>query len=405
VQFQFDDYELDDRAFELRLRGTPCSLEPQVFDVLSYLVQNHDRIVPRQEMLDHIWPDHFISEAALNSRLMAARRAIGDNGKDQRLIKTIHGRGFRFVGEVRSYDSAQATPPGPAEPAALSSSLPSWEVPGIRYARTSDGFHIAYSVSGSGPPLVRALGWFTHLEREWRWEKGRRFWERLCQNHSLVRYDGRGIGLSDSTTDFSPRSRLLDLETVVDALGLERFALLGMSEGVYTAVHYAAAHPERVSHLICYGGGPGGDDPDENRSWREQWSALVRVIRVGWGNDNPIFQQMIARLFLGPGAPEEDIAYFVEMQRASAAPTTAIQYLRTMVDDGVLESAARVQAPAIVVQRRQDQVMPFSRARRLAAAIPGARLIPLDGENHWLVLDDPGAPEFVRLIEAFTGAG
>jgi hypothetical protein len=166
---------------------------------------------------------------------MAARKAIGDNGQDQRLIRTIHGRGFRFVGEVESVEETGPLAPSPPPP----EEDPPPPMPLIRYATTSDGLSIAYAATGSGPPLVRVLGWFTHLEVEWKWPKARRLWQRLSEHHSLVRYDGRGMGLSDPAKDFSQEARLRDVEAVVDALGAEKVTLLGMSRGVQDAVRYA----------------------------------------------------------------------------------------------------------------------------------------------------------------------
>ena len=107
--YEFDDFELDTSLYELRQAGTPCRIEPQVYEVLAYLVANHDRVVTKDELLDHVWPERYITEAALNTRLMAARKALGDSGKEQRFIKTIHGRGYRFVGTVRGRDASTAT--------------------------------------------------------------------------------------------------------------------------------------------------------------------------------------------------------------------------------------------------------------------------------------------------------
>src|SRR5690606_530074 len=98
MQYTFEDFTLDTARLELRCGDDLVPLEPQVFDVLAYLVEHHDRVVTRDELTEHIWPERYISDAALSSRLMAARKAVGDNGHDQRLIRTVHGRGFRFVG-------------------------------------------------------------------------------------------------------------------------------------------------------------------------------------------------------------------------------------------------------------------------------------------------------------------
>lgn len=400
--YRFGEFELDLRLFELRHDGAACAMEPQVFDVLSYLVRNHDRMVPKDELIEHVWPEKYVSEAALASRVMAARKVLGDTGREQRFIKTVHGRGFRFVGNVRVEGDAAA---GDAESGTTEDpqAEPEPSMPGVQYAQTRDGLSIAYSVTGEGPPLIRVLGWFTHIDMEWRWAKGRRFWERLAQRHTLVRYDGRGMGLSQPAEHFSTESRALDLEAVVEATGFERFALLGMSEGVYAAVHYAARHPERVTHLITYGGGVSAGIA-ETEAWTEQTELFVRIIRQGWATETPAYRQLFASLFLGPGATAEDVQYFCEMQRVSASADRAAHYLASLVEDGVEESARAVRVPTMVVHRPKEALIPFSRSQRLAALIPGARLRTLEGDNHWLLIDDAGAPDFVRAIEEFIGS-
>lgn len=401
--YRFESFELDTGRLELRRDGSVQPLEPQVFDVLAYLVANHDRAVGKEEIINHVWPGGFISDAALNSRIMSARRAVGDNGQDQRLIRTLHGRGYRFVAPVTAGDEASA--PGNRDALAdLEPEVPEFAPP-VRYARTKDGLSVAYAVCGTGPPLVRALGWFTHLELEWRWPKARRFWERLARNHTLVRYDGRGMGLSEATDTYSHETRLMDLEAVVDAAGLDRFALIGTSRGVEEAVVYAVRHPERVSHLIAYGSGPLPEDAAERERMLRIRSMWGQVIRDGWGTDTPAYRLMFTHLFLGANAKPEDIAYFTEMQRLSAPPERAARYLEVPRRGDLAELAAQVRVPTLVLQRAHDQLSPAASARRLAACIPGAAYIELEGDNHWLFFDDPVAPDFVRAIEDFTGAG
>ncbi len=403
MRFVFEDCEIDIDRFEFRRAGQLVHLEPQVYEVLAFLVSNHERAVARDELIEHVWPGGYISDAALSSRLMAARKAIGDTGREQRLIRTIHGRGFRFVGEVsRPAMSlvAETAPPGGRPHEADVNASDDLATPVIQYAHASDGTSIAFSVTGEGFPILRSLGWFTHLEREMQWPAGRRFWQRLGANRTLVRYDGRGMGLSDAVDHFSPEFRLHDLEAVADAAGLERFALLGMSEGVHTAVHYAARYPERVSHLICYAFGPSVDER-ERAEWQHTWQMLFPLIREGWGRDVPVFRRLFAELFLGPDASREDIDYFIEMQRASTTPARAVHHLASLVEDGVAESAARISVPTLVLHRRDDMLIPFARGRKLASLIPGARFVPLEGANHWLLYDDPGAPIFVSMINDF----
>ncbi len=404
--YRFDDFELDTGLFELRKSGIPCAMEPQVFEVLAFLVQHHDRFVTKDELLDHVWPQRYISEAALTSRLMAARRALGDSGREQRYIKTIHGRGYRFTANV-TVAPVRRQPPGdglhvpspvPREPQADTT-----DTPEVRFASTADGYNIAYSISGSGPPLFRVLGWFGHLEMEWRWAMGRRLWERLGRRHTLIRYDGRGMGLSDPADEFSIETRMLDLAAVIEAAGFERFALLGMLSGINEAVRYAATVPDRVTHLIAYGGGPEPADPIERARWLADVELRQRIVEDGWGQDKPAYRAVFAHLFLGANPDPADIGYFIAVQRASTTPQRAAAYYRCMRPTGLAEIAAEVRVPTLVIARRGDLLVPFSRPRRLASLIPGAQLHTLEGDNHWLLYDDPGAPEFVRVVEEFTG--
>lgn len=391
--YRFGNYELDPGRFELRKDGETQHTEPQVFEVLSLLVERRDRIVTKEELLDAIWPERYVTENVLSSRIMAARKVIGDSAHEQRLIRTIHGRGFRFVGDVEVV-AGQTERRAPDAPALM---------PAIRYATTSDGLSIAYARTGNGPPLVRVLGWFTHLEFEWKWAKARRLWERLGEHHQLVRYDGRGMGLSDPADDFSQECRLRDVEAVVDALGFERVTLLGMSRGVQDAVHYAARHPERVARLIAYGGGPEPSDPATVEAWRNEARLRMEIIGHGWGTDTPAYRMLFTHLFLGNQATPEDVEYFTEMQRVSTTPARAYAYAQAAFPVGLEEAARSVKAPTLVLQRADDRLVPVARSRRLASLIPGAEFRMLEGDNHWLLYDDPGAPEFVRAIEAFTG--
>ena len=270
----------------------------------------------------------------------------------------------------------------------------------VHFCQTPDGISLAYACIGQGPPLVRALGWFSHLEREWQWPAGRRFWERLAKQHLLVRYDGRGMGLSERRVEaFTLDSRVEDLETVVDACGLDRFALLGTSEGGAAAIAYAARHPERVSHLILCGAWGRLARTDRGR---EQLRATETLIRSGWGRDTPVFRQLFTNMFLGSASAEE-VEYFNEMQRASASADTAARCLSSFLEIDVEDVAPTVQAPTLVIHRRDDQAVPFERGRKLASLIPGARLLPQDGSRHWLLMfEDGGTEQYVGAIERFV---
>lgn len=403
-RFLFAEFELDPGAFELRRGPELVPLEPQVFEVLRMLVENRSRVVSKDELLDHIWPERYISEAALSSRLMAARKALSDTGKDQRFIRTVHGRGYRFVHpatEVAVEPDAAALP---AElPPAIAVEL-AGPPPAVSFATTSDGVHLAYSVLGDGLPLVRTNGWVTHLELEWQWPAGRSFWQRLARRHRLVRYDGRGMGLSDPADDLSLDTRIRDLEGVVDSLGLERFAILGISAGVYQAVQFAAKHPERVSHLVLYGGGPDNEEDEaENVQWVRYWDSLRNVMRTGWDIASPVYRRLFTDLILGESASQADGDAFNEMQRGATDPRTASRFIGQTLATGVADAAREVQAPTLVVHRRDDMMVPMSRSRRMASLIPGARFHTLEGNAHWPMVQ--GAEEFAALVDEFTGGG
>ena len=271
----------------------------------------------------------------------------------------------------------------------------------IRYCRTTDGKRIAYAVAGEGRPMVRVMGWFTHLEAEWSSPLGRSFWQQLAAEHKLVRYDGRGMGLSEPTTDFSAEDRLKDLEAVIDAAEVDQFALMALSEGSRTALRYIAKHPERVTHLILYGSAV-SKDPRDTDDDRKEFRAHLAMIEAGWGKQS--HRKFFADLFLGQGASAEEIDYFMEIQRRSAAPDVAIAYYRSLAEpEQGFEFASEVHVPTLICHPKDDQMVPFKHSIDLAAEIPGARLKPLNGDCHYLMLNSEGSQssEYLSAIEAF----
>lgn len=404
--YAFEEYELDTQLYELRHRGEARALERQVFDVLAYLVEHRDRVVTKEELFDHVWGDRFISEAALSSRLMAARRAIGDSGKEQRLIRTVHGRGFRFVGpvSVKGSDSQKA----PVEPAgrlpALEETRLARQEQHIRFCTAPDGVRIAYATVGDGPPLVKAANWLSHLEFDWRSPVWRHWLEELSRDHMLVRYDERGCGLSDwNVEDFSWEAWVRDLETVVDALGLERFPLLGISQGGSVAIAYTVRHPERVSHLILYGTyararslrGPTAEQVEERK-------ALLTLTRHGWGRDDPAYRQIFTLGFI-PGATSEQMHWFNDLQRQSTSGENAVRFMTTFDQIDVVDLLPRVKTPTLVLHARDEARVPFEEGRLLAAGIQGARFVPLEGRNHILLEQEPAWEIFLREVRTFLG--
>jgi len=279
----------------------------------------------------------------------------------------------------------------------------------IRYCATSDDVRIAYSAVGSGPFIVRVLGHFTHLEKEWEWPDLRRFWEQLADRYTVVRYDGRGIGLSEPYKgEFTEETRLLDLDAVLGAVGAERATLLGISEGGWTAALYAIEHPERVTHLILYGAyrrgakARPGYDPEEDE-------ALVTLIRKGWGRDTPAFRQVFTSQFFRPDADPGLIAHFNDLQRMSADPDTAARYHEACHRRGEgRDMYEKIRVPTLVVHSRDDLAVRAEEGRLLAATVPGAQLVLLPGGAHYLPTDGEvairAAGAISRFLEASAGS-
>ncbi len=271
----------------------------------------------------------------------------------------------------------------------------------IRFCTTADGVCIAYATVGEGYPLVRALGWVTHLEYEWQSPLWRHVIEGLAENHQLVRYDGRGTGLSDrNVEEHSVEPWVLDLEAVVDALGLERFTLLGISQGGPIAITYAVHHPERVSHLVLYGTFGRFPHPLETEEQRQVFDSMLTLTKLGWGQDHPTFRQMFTTLFI-PGANAEQMRWFDELQRNSTAPDNAVKLLRAFSQIDVTDLLPQLKVPTLVLHRRGDQAIPFEAGRGLASAIPNARFVPLDGDNHLYLDGEEGVHTFFQAISEF----
>jgi pimeloyl-ACP methyl ester carboxylesterase/DNA-binding winged helix-turn-helix (wHTH) protein len=410
--YSFADCELDLGLYELRRSGETVAVEPQVFDVLAYLVTNHDRLVSKNELVERIWPERFISEGALNSRLMSARKAIGDDGQEQRLIRTLHGRGYRFVAAVQARsEPAEPVPEQGQNEQSLKEVAPGVsQVPvaasqRIGFCTTRDGVRLAHAVVGEGPPLVKAPNWLSHLEYEWRSPVWRHWLKELSSIHTLVRYDQRGNGLSDREVDeISFEAHVRDLEAVVDALGLERFPMIGISQGGPFAVAYAIRHPERVSHLILYGAyARGFRRRGLSAEALEEREARILLTRQGWGRDNPAYRQLFATLFV-PGASQEQMNWFNDLCRISASPETAARLMSANATIDVDYMLPKIEIPTLVLHARNDEAISFEEGRRMAALIRSARFVPLEGANHILLETEPAWETFCREVRAFLGS-
>jgi pimeloyl-ACP methyl ester carboxylesterase/DNA-binding winged helix-turn-helix (wHTH) protein len=385
--YRFSDSEVSPRQFELRRAGEVVHVEPQVFSLLTHLIRQRHRVVTKTELLDAVWGGRFISDSALTSRVKMLRRAVGDDGNRQRVIATVHGVGYRFVADVVETDDA----PGCVRPPQQ-----------IRYCVSPDGVRVAYATSGTGPPLVKAANWLTHLDLEWTSPIWAHWLDGLADHHLLVRYDERGCGLSDwQVTDFSFDAWVDDLALVVDAAGLDRFPLLGVSQGGAVAVAYAARHPERVSRLVlagayCRGRLTRATTADE----REEAALDLQLGRIGWRHDDPTYRQVFASQFLPDGSRGLWDA-FNDLQRATTSTENVVRFLDAFANIDVSAQAAQVRCPTLILHSRDDLRVPRTQAQELAALIPDSELRFLASRNHILIADEPAWPLFLTEVDRF----
>ena len=274
----------------------------------------------------------------------------------------------------------------------------------IRYLQTSDGVKVAWADAGSGPVLVKAANWLTHLEYDWESPVWSSLLREIAAGRRLIRYDARGNGLSDWEVDeISFEAFVRDIESVVEATGLDKFDLLGVSQGAAISVAYAVRYPERVRHLVLYGGFARGRRMRGSQQEIANSDAIATLMRQGWGQENPAFRQMFTSQFI-PGATAEQMEWFNDLQRITTSPDNAVR-LRHAVDlIDVTDLLPRVQSPTLVLHCRHDAVQPFEEGRRLAAGIPGARFVTLEGRNHIILPGDASWERFFEEVKAFLSS-
>jgi pimeloyl-ACP methyl ester carboxylesterase len=271
----------------------------------------------------------------------------------------------------------------------------------IQFCTASDNVRIAYASVGQGAPIIKAANWLSHLELDWNAPIWSPLFRRLAQDHLFVRYDERGNGLSDwDVGELSMEAFVADLETVADASGQERFALLGISQGAAVSIEYAVRHPERVSALILFGGYAAGWRIDATAQDLREREAVMTLTASGWGQDNPAYRQIFSSTFM-PSATAEELSWFNEFQRLTTSPGNAVRFLSAFGDIDVRDQLARVSAPTLVIHSRGDRRIPVSTGRDIAAAIPNAEFLMLDSDSHLLLGREPASMDFVEAVGEF----
>jgi DNA-binding winged helix-turn-helix (wHTH) protein/pimeloyl-ACP methyl ester carboxylesterase len=398
--YQFGPFHLEVGERRLLREGSSIPLRTKVFDTLRVLVEHSGRLLTKHELMQAIWPDAVVEENNLNHNISTLRRALGEQVTGQRYIETVPRVGYRFVAHVNGSRGIAAAP-APAPPVAPERSLRQE----IRFATAGDGVRIAYSTVGKGPALVKAANWLNHLEYEWESPVWRHWIHEISRRHLFVRYDERGCGLSDwQVPELTAESWVNDLETVVDAQGLQRFALLGISQGGPVAVTYAVRHPERVSQLILYGTYARGWAHRGDPRAIEAREAIIKLVRLGWGMSNPGFAQVFSSRFI-PDAGPEQMKWFNDLQRMSVSPENAARFMEDFSKLDVRDILADVEVPSLVLHCQGDAVVPFDEGRLLAAGIRGARFVPLPSRNHLLLDNEPAWQTLLQELSEFLGWG
>ena len=391
--YSFSGNSLDVGRHVLMRDGKPVPVEPQVFDILCLLARNAGNLVTKDRLVDEIWEGRIVSEAAISSRINAARTAVGDTGREQRIIRTVPRRGFEMVADV-SVEEARAAPP-----------QREWRQT-IRYATSADGTSIAWAEAGVGPPLLYAWHHLSHLERDWASNLLRPGLVALAGKHRLIRFDVRGAGLSDPVRPADTLDNHVDdMLAVADAAGLERFPVVAVLQASAVAIRLAARHPERVSRLVLINPYARGRALRENAPEMSELDPFIALLGSGgWGDPSNGFMRAWATMVLPMATPEETTEVIELIASASTTEDALLQ--RKLIDTlDVREELGRVRAPTLVIHARLCAIHPVAEGRRVAAGIAGAEFVEIDSSNTFFVASDPGCGRVTAAMLEFLERG
>ena len=395
--FRFGDFVLDPDQRELRRGFEALEVQPQVFDLLEFLIRNCDRVVSRDDLLAGVWGGRIVSNSAIAARINAARRAICDDGSQQRWIRTIPRKGFRFIGEVLEEGktrTANLTDPG------QSPKVTGRDNQRITFCRTTDGVNLAMARMGSGMPLVCVPDW-SNLELDWDNPARAELWRCLADRFELVRYDGRGFGLSDrDVADVSLETLQLDLEAVVAASALRQYALFSVSDSCSAAIAHAAAYPKRVSKMVILSGTAQGA---KKRGFVEAITMVNSYLATMGENWSSMGLFMIRTQLSDafPGLSAEQIEKVIDLLPMTTSPKNAQKHLNALAEVDVVEKLANVSAPTLVLHCRNCRAIHFEQVHRIATGIPNASLVSLETDNFIPLPGEPAWPFFLGAIENF----
>ena len=380
------------------LQGERTQIDKLAARVAS-LIRQHAEL-PADEAL--LWSERWLERDPYNAdaarQLTADHRRFGQLADAARLETELATR-FRNAGVPLVWEREPAQRTTPIDEETQDRELLARQR--IQFCEASDGARIAYATVGEGPAVIKAANWLSHLALDWDAPIWSPLFRQIAQSHQLVRYDERGNGLSDwEVKDISFDAFINDLESVVDACDVERFALLGISQGASVSIEYAVRHPERVSHLVLFGAYAAGWRIDADEALIREREAIMTLTETGWGRNNPAYRQIFSSTFM-PDATPEEMSWFNEFQRHTTSPENAARFLSAFGDIDVRDQLAKVQVPTLVLHSRGDRRIPFEVGLDIAAQIPNAQFVGLESDGHLLLGREAASGEFVAAVTDF----
>jgi len=391
-QVIFDRYRFEPLTARLWAGASEVKLTPKAAAVLAVLVRRAGDPVSKEELFAEVWERRVVSDDALTTTIQELRKALGDDAKQPRFIRTRHRSGYQFIAGLSGSASAIAPDAAPIRNAMHQR---------IAFVRSKDDTNIAYALSGEGPPLVRAGTWLTHAQYDWECPIWAHWLHFLSSRNTLVRYDPRGCGLSQADVGAITLDDWVDdLEAVVDRLGLESFPLFGMSQGAAVAAEYAIRHPQRVSQLILYspvvtGWGRGTSE------LARRWQLMQQLVGTGWGDANMAFPSMFAHLFL-PESPADNRQWYAELQRKSASKEVAVRFMEVLSGVQIFRRLKQIAVPTLVIRIAHDEVVDPRSVIGIAGEIPGSQFESIDSRNHILLEHEPGWHQFKEIMARYV---
>ncbi|WP_205388940.1 alpha/beta fold hydrolase [Sulfitobacter sp. JL08] len=394
MKYRFADCVLDDASHALTRQGKTVPVEPKVFDLLHLLARHAGEMVTRDRIIEKIWNGRIISDSAITACVAAARKAVGDDGRRQAVIRTITRRGLMMATEVAvDITDVAASRRAEQEP-----------IQRIRYARNSNGKRLAYAVTGTGPPVLyyRSMG-VADLGAEWRIPAGRAFFDFLRDQFSVLRFDPLGSGQSDhSSPEFDHSRQADDMIAVADAAGIDQFAVYSTSGAVLPAVRLAVQYPERISKLAIIGGYVDGR-VRRRAATMPSPDSLKAMIEEGWSKKESAFAQAFLTSYF-PEGPVDIVRDLIRMMQSATPVETMAEHRDAINDDSIADILGDIRCPTLIMHGRRDAVHPLSEAQKLVEGIPRSELVILETANHLPLLGTQAFEVFKTALADFLAA-